>query len=595
MPASDITPSSEQPMFTGALKKIAKKPLPAPMSEAISKLFKLEYLDRFCEETRAEGGGLEFIARAFERLRISVDISPGDLARIPKKGPVVVVANHPFGMMEGAALIRLLAQVRPDVRVLANDMLGLMPDIRPWLILVDPFGGESANRSNRKGLREALDWLNKDGLLVIFPAGEVSHVHFRHPGIHDPSWNHAAARLIKHTGAAALPLYFDGANSAFFQIAGMVHPRLRTALLPREILNKQGHSLSVRVGHPIPASQLADLSDADATERLRRRTYWLAHRKIRTASAPKRLHEDDPLFEPIPQDWLRAELEGMPKDRLLVESGSWQVWLATRDECPFTVREIGRLREETFRKAGEGTGKSVDLDEFDDYYQHLVLWRKDLREIAGAYRLCGTDRAKGRMYTKTLYRFNAQFFRRISPAVELGRSFIRIEHQRSFQSLLLLWRGIGEYLVRNPQYRFLFGPVSVSNSYQKASRVLMAQTLLRQEGCAELSSMVKPRWPFLHLPVNGLPHPATLDEMDAWISDLEPGGEGMPVLLRQYLKMGGHIATFHVDRNFGETLDGLIVVDLSKTEPRLLERYMGKEGIAKYFEYQRQMAEKKAS
>jgi putative hemolysin len=342
----------------------------------------------------------------------------------------------------------------------------------------------------------------------------------------------------------------------------------------------------MRVGHPAAASVFESLDDESATELLRRKTYWLAHRKPRTAPRIRRIHEDDPLFEPIPADWLRAELSALPAERLLVESGHWQVILTTRNECPFIVREIGRLREQTFRKAGEGTGKPVDLDDFDDHYLHLVLWRKDLREIAGAYRLCGTDRAEGRLYTKTLYRFSPQFFEQITPAVELGRSFIRLKHQRSFQPLLLLWRAIGEYVARNPQYRYLFGPVSISNSYQKASRVLMADTLLRLVGMPELASFAKPRHPFIHLPVNGLPQPESIEDMESWIADLEPGGEGMPVLIRQYLKMGGRFATFHVDHSFGQTLDGLIVVDLTRTEPKFLERYLGKEGAANFLAYQ---------
>ena len=572
-------------MFSGALRRMVNQPLLAPMTGALSKLLKLEDLDRFYSATRECAPSSGFVGEVLNRLRISVDISPEDLARIPKTGPVVAVANHPFGMAEAIAATSLLARHRADFRVLANDMLGDLPEVRPYLILVNPFGGESAQKANRRGLREALEWLEKGGMLLIFPAGEVSHMHFRHPGIHDPYWHRTAAALIKHTGAAALPFYFNGTNSALFQIAGMVHPRLRTALLPRELLNKQGQALRMLVGHPVSASKFEGLDDESATELLRRRTYWLAHRKKRTAPPPRRMREDDPLFEPIPSDWLRAELAALPAERLLVESGNWQVILATREDCPFVVREIGRLREQTFRKAGEGTGKPVDLDDFDDRYLHLVLWRKDLREIAGAYRLCGTDRAEGRLYTKTLYRFSPQFFEQIAPAVELGRSFIRAEHQRSFQPLLLLWRAIGEYVARNPQYRYLFGPVSISNSYQKASRVLMADTLLRLVGMPELASLAKPRRPFIHLPVNGLPQPDSIKDMESWIADLEPTGEGMPVLIRQYLKMGGRFATFHVDHSFGRTLDGLIVVDLTRTEPKFLERYLGKEGAANFLAY----------
>ncbi len=235
---------------------MASKPLIGPMTGALSKLLKLEHLDRFYSATRESAPGSEFVGEILNRLRISIDISAEDLARIPKKGPVVAVANHPFGMAEAIAATWLLAQHRPDFRVLANDMLGAMPEVRPFLILVDPFGGESATRANRRGLREALQWLEKGGMLLIFPAGEVSHVHFRRPGIHDPDWHRTAAALVKHTGAAALPFYFEGANSALFQIAGIVHPRLRTALLPRELLNKQGHILSMRVGHPLGGIQI---------------------------------------------------------------------------------------------------------------------------------------------------------------------------------------------------------------------------------------------------------------------------------------------------------------------------------------------------
>jgi putative hemolysin len=598
MPEPKISPSSDRQVFSGAFQRIVSKPLMAPMSGAISKLLKMGTIDRLYNDSRRSAGGLGFCGEVLRRLNVTVDVAPGDLDRIPRKGAVVAVANHPFGMVEGIALIRLLSTLRPDFRVLANEMLCSMEELRPWMIPVDPFGGEEASRANRRGLKAAFELLHNGGMLLIFPAGEVSHLQFRHPGIYDPSWNRIAAALIRRTGAQALPLFFDGTNSALFQVAGLVHPRLRTALLGRELLNKRDHVLKLKVGYPAPAVSLEGLSDDEATELLRRKTYWLAHRKAHTAPKPRRRilpHNEAPLCEAIPTEWLQNELRALPPDCLLVESGEWQVWLATRAQCPFTIREIGRLRELTFRAAGEGTGKAYDLDHYDDHYVHLVLWRKDASEIAGGYRMCGTDQANGRLYTKTLYRFNAEFFRRITPAVELGRSFIRDEYQRSFQPLLMLWRGIGQFAVRHPHYRYLFGPVSISNTYQRASRVLMANTLLRLAGMPEIKGLAKPRRPFYHLPVNGLPKPDTIEEMEAWVSDLEPAGEGVPVLVRQYLKMGGKIATFHVDRSFGETLDGLIVVDLANSEPRLLERYLGKAGTVSYLAVQKAAMERQAS
>lgn len=280
MPVTDYFTPGDRSAFSGALWRMTNKPLLAPVSGTLSKLLKLEYLDQFCSETREIAAGLGFLGEALDRLNIGVDISPEDLARIPKTGAVVAVANHPLGMAEGIALIWLLAQHRPDFRVLANDMLGALPDVRPFLILVDPFGGESAQRANRRSLREAKQWLERGGMLVIFPAGEVSHMRFMPPGIHDPDWSRTAAALIKHSGAAALPFYLEGANSALFQIAGLVHPRLRTALPPRELLNKQGQVLRMRVGHPAVASKFESLDDERATELLRRVSV-----RIREASA----------------------------------------------------------------------------------------------------------------------------------------------------------------------------------------------------------------------------------------------------------------------------------------------------------------------
>ena len=126
----------------------------------------------------------------------------------------------------------------------------------------------------------------------------------------------------------------------------------------------------------------------------------------------------------------------------------------------------------------------------------------------------------------------------------------------------------------------------IAGSTGGSSRVLMADTLLRLAGMPELASFAKPRRPFLPMRVNGLPRPESIEEMESWIADLEPTGAGLPVLIRQYLKMGGRFATFHVDHNFSQTLDGLIVVDLTKTETKFLERYLGKAGAENFRAYQ---------
>jgi putative hemolysin len=240
----------------------------------------------------------------------------------------------------------------------------------------------------------------------------------------------------------------------------------------------------------------------------------------------------------------------------------------------------------TFRGAGEGTGRPLDLDRFDRHYLHLFVWNAAKQEVVGAYRLTGTDHAGlDGLYTATLFRFGEEFLRAMGPALELGRSFVRPEYQKAFAPLLLLWKGIGKYVARNPRYRVLFGPVSISNQYQAASRELMVAFLERRASLRDWLSLVRARHappkPRLNVYCTGV------DELSELVSELEPNRAGVPVLLRQYLKLGGKLLGFNVDPEFSNALDGLIVVDLARTEPKLLERYLGKPEAAGFLAYQK--------
>lgn len=544
--------------------------MPAPVAGALGKILHLDELDALYASIAAPPGP-RFAEQVLARFRISLEVADSDLARLPSRGSAIVVANHPFGMIEGIAAVALLDRVRPDVKFLANYLLGAVPELRERLILLDPFDTPEAKRANPRGLREALSWLAGGGMLVVFPAGEVAHLDLRRIGIEDPAWHPTAVRLMQLAGAVAVPLHFSGKNSALFQVAGLFHPRLRTALLPHELWNKRGARVEVRIGYPTPARQLA--GDAlRATEQLRRRVYWLGRR----TSAQPRKRMLDPVPAPMPAEWLAGEIEALPQGSLLAQQGPWQVWQVEERGAPVVVREIGRLRELTFRAAGEGTGKAVDLDRFDSTYTHLVLWNSEELRVAGAYRLCKSDMPGRKLYTRTLFRFKRGFWEQLGPALELGRSFVALQDQRSFQALYLLWRAIGEYLVRNPQYPTLFGPVSVSSHYQPASRALIAQWLRREAFDRRLATLVSPRRPYF-APKDGfrLPPVRDIDELEAYLRDIEPDGKGVPVLVRQYLRMGGRIAALHVDQAFNETLDALVVVDLRRSDRRALTRYFG--------------------
>ena len=533
-------------------------------------------------------------------MRVRLQVGEADQARIPATGPVVVVANHPYGMLDGAILTVLLTRARPDVKVLTNFLLSDVPELRKHCIFVDPFQTDRSAESNRRALREALAWLQQGGMLAMFPSGEVSHWQMPAAQIADPAWNDAAVRLLRRTGAAALPVYFGGHNGVGFQLMGMLHPKLRTAFLLQEFLQQEGKTVEVRVGSAITADAVEAIrDDREATEYLRWRTYLLARRSKPEAVWQTALRSrlafkiQEPVAAPVPAHLLADEVARLPEDQCLAENGDLAVYLGTAREIPQLLREVGRLREITFRGAGEGTGKSRDLDLFDDYYSHIVLWHKTKRELVGAYRAGNTakilaERGISGLYTSTLFRYDERIFQKLGPALELGRSFVRPEYQRQYAPLLLLWKGIARMVARQPEIPVLFGAVSISNDYNEASREMIYRFFQARMQEDELAGLIEPRRPFRPAPLHkwdcrGMSHALRdLDELSQPINDVETDGKGLPILLRQYAKIGGKLLGFNVDRKFSNVLDGLVVVDLRQTEPAVLERYMGREGAMRF-------------
>ena len=544
------------------------------------------------------GFGLENL---LDKMRIALRVDTADMARVPASGPTVVVANHPFGMLDSAALAVLLRRVRPDVKVMTNFLLGDVPELARHCIFVDPIESGRPHNSNQRGLHEAVEWLKHGGMLAVFPAGEVSHWQFPQGQVSDPEWSDISVRLIRRTGAAALPVYFCGHNSIGFQLFGMIHPRLRTAFLLQEFLQQEGRTVRVRVGGEIDAASITAIrDDREAVEYLRWRTYLLARRSKVETSWPEamraKLLPQQAVAPEVPEDFLAGELEQLPAERRLAESGDFAVYSAEAREIPQLLREVGRLREVTFRQAGEGTGKSLDLDCFDRYYWHLLLWNKAKRELVGAYRAGNTAEILPRygvrgLYTSTLFRYDARVFEKMGPALELGRSFIRPEYQRQYAPLLLLWKGIARLVALHPELPVLFGAVSISNDYNRASREMIYRFFESRMEQDELRGMIEPRRPFRPARLrpwdcramnHALRH---IEDLSQPITDVETDGKGLPILLRQYAKIGGRLLGFNVDRKFSNVLDGLVVVDLRQTEAAVLERYMGREAAARFREY----------
>ncbi len=528
-----------------------------------------------------------------------VDAEPSE--RIPASGPVIVVANHPFGAIEGLAILDLVQRARPDAKVMANYLLTRIPEMAANMIAVDPFGGRTAASRNLGPLKAARRWLNEGKALAIFPAGMVAHWRPEQRRVAEPDWAPSIARLIRRSRATVIPVFFDGQNRWRFHLAGMIHPRLRTALLPRELLHRMGDPIHARIGHAISWQSLEHLDDDQRLiEYLRLRTLLLGKASGTGAATEAETNRRKPLVSVsrrrMEAERLQQNLAALPDDAMLVQQKQYSVWFAEAAELPEIMPEIGRLREETFRHVGEGTGKAIDIMNYDDYYRHLFLWDESKRRIAGAYRIGQTDRIIEErgvpgLFVNRLFKIRKDLWPRIHPALELGRSWVHPDYQRDYLSLHMLWQGIGNVLIRQPRYRYLLGPASMSARYQTTSMRLMLAFLRANHLDTELSREVHPR--FL---------PARLDQPDTelerivelagsearlsrLIAELEPDAKGIPVLLRQYLKLGARVLAFNVDRQFSGVLDSLLLVDVTLTERRILDRYMGREGTARYLDH----------
>jgi len=569
--------------------------IPKPFRGALTRFLGIDQLDRIYHSTTEDRPIPE---QLLNKLAVTYRVSGLDLQQIPRTGATVIVANHPFGILEGAVLATVLQRIRPDVRFLANQVLDRIPEIQDLIIPVNVLGGTAQN--NAAGLRRAIEYLQGGGCLVVFPAGEVSHFQPREGMVADSRWHTVVARIVetlsrKGVAVATVPAYIRGSNSFVFQILGMLHPRIRTALLARELLNKQDRLVELRIGSPITHKKLLEIpTPKERTEYLRWRTYLLAGRsefkpktslpllsRVRRRTADVVTNAGDPSV-------LALEVAALTREQRLFQAGDLEVYVTPAQPIPAVLEEIGRLRELTFRAVGEGTGKSTDLDGFDANYLHLFVWNAAKREIVGAYRFAGTD-VTSDLYTATLFKYSTDFLRKMGPALELGRSFVRAEYQKGFAPLLALWKGIGAFVARNPQYKTLFGPVSISNQYQSVSRELMVAFLERRAALREWTGLISGRNPFKRRSRNSLPPDGgfDLEDLSDCVADLEPARTGVPVLLRQYLKLGGKLLGFNLDPEFSDALDGLILVDLTKTEPRLLERYLGKAEAQEFLKRQK--------
>lgn len=546
-----------------------------------------------------------FAERIFKELKIDYQIPEKELEAVKKiEGPLALVCNHPYGGLEALFLVLLLSKIRSDYRIMANYILENVTNLRDKLILVDPFGGEEAKKKNAGALRGVLAYLKEGGMIGIFPSGEVAALDIKTGKIKEPEWNPNIAKLIRKTNASVVPIYFHGSNSILFHLAGIIHPRLRTTLLIREFVHPRSHRLRFKIGKVISPEKIARYPDPEELTRyLKSKTYLLASTYTQTKSgihwgnSTKKITKKNvtEVISPVPDHLLRDEIERLGEGHRLLTYQNMEVYLFKAMEAPAMIIELGRLRELTFRDVGEGTGRNLDLDNFDQYYEHIVIWNKEKSEIVGAYRIARVDevlaeKGKKGLYITELFDLDAQLFTQINPCLELGRSIVRKEYQKSYLPLMLLWMGIGHFLVDNPRYVNLVGPVSISNSFNNMSKQFLVEYLRKEHSALDLCKLVKPKHPFKsNVKITAKMYEAlqisTLNDVQEAFTDIEPDDAKVPILIKHYLRLGSKVLSFNVDPNFQNAIDALILTNIPNMGVDVLKKYMNDSGYEVYRNY----------
>jgi len=526
--------------------------------------------------------GIEFVNNTFKFIGFDYKIEQLDLDRIPKTGRLLIASNHPLGGMDGLALTAAIYRVRQDVRILANDVLMNLTNIENLFLPVNIFSS-AAIRSNLNNIKQALE---NEEALIFFPAAKVSRLSFE--GIKDTSWNKGIVRFAQKYNSPILPVYLKAKNSTLFYILSSLFDTLGTFLLPHEVMNKRGKVLKATIGKIINVKEFNSLqiTDQTLTNRLREHIYTL--RKNRDSI----YNPKDAIISSVNPAIVKKEL--FSKAILLGSTKNNEfVFTARYDDCPNVLREISRLREITFRSVGEGTGKSADTDEYDKYYDHIVLWNNSNQDIVGSYRLGNTKEIVDKFGYKGLYNaqqftFYENFKSVTEHSIEVGRSFIQKKYWKS-NALDYLWNGIGLYIKQHKDLRYLWGGVSITDSFNTYAKNLIVRYYLKwykgtEQYCKPNNDLVLA--PEFQNEIDGIltgqDHVQDYKFLKKALHNL---GLTVPILYRKYSEMtnygGTKIYEFSVNKTFNSAIDGLIVMDLDKLRDDYNERYFGSKGYVK--------------
>jgi len=552
------------------------------LSSTLMSVTKINALNEIYDD-RKHLSGPEFLASCLEHLEIDYEIPEKDLKRIPKTGPFITISNHPLGGIDGIILMQTLIKQRDDFKIIANFLLHRLEPLKPYIMPVNPFENRKEVKSSMVGIKESIQHLRKGHPLGIFPAGEVS-THKEDKTIVDRPWLQEAMKLIQKSQVPVVPIYFHAKNSSSFYRLAKLNDSLRTAKLPGEMLTQKHRKIKVRIGNPISVEdQNQHKTLEDYTLFLRKKTYMLSSgfdgKKSLLKNIPKQIkfpsRPPKAIVKETSEFLMQQEIDFCRENekRLLV-SKNYEVFLAERKDIPNIVKEIGRLREITFRAIGEGTNNPTDLDEFDDFYHHLFLYDSDADKIVGAYRMgfglnifpkYGIDG----FYLQQLFRFEPELHKLMSESIEMGRAFIVKEYQQKPMPLFLLWKGIVHCTLRFPDHKYLIGGVSISNKFSEFSKSMMIEFMKSHYYDPYVAQYVRPKKEY-KVKLKDADKDFVFDETEAdlnkfdkIIDELEPDSLRMPVLLKKYIKQNAKVIAFNVDPLFNNSVDGLMYIRIA--------------------------------
>jgi len=517
--------------------------------------------------------GIEFVEQVLNFFNFSFTSSNTDRENIPVSGRVMIIANHPIGSLDGLALFQLIHEIRTDVKIIANEMLMYLQPLQSCLLPVGIMG-KKPSRTHISAINQAL---TEEKAVIVFPSGEVSRL--KPQGIRDSKWHNGFLKIALRAKAPILPILISGRNSMFFYGLSSIYKPFSTAMLIQEMFKQRNNQIRFQVGEIIPYKSYRGLNlpQKKLVKQFHKHLYQIGSKRKNIFATQSAIASPEKPSD-LKKDLKTGECLGKTPDNKLI-------YLYEKNESSPVIREIGRLREIAFRAVDEGSGKRRDLDKFDKYYHHLVLWDGDELEISGAYRFADTgkiikEKGIAGLYSGTLFKLDMDNSWFLQQGLELGRSFIQPKYWKK-RGLEYLWYGIGAYLARNPQYQYLFGPVSISNSMPQYGKELLIYFYLLYFG--QKDSHIHPYNPFhfncslpeLEKNFTGNDYRQDYKKLKTLLGEMDAS---VPPLYKQYSELcepgGGVFLDFNIDPNFNSCIDGLIIVDIKMIKARKRNRYM---------------------